>query len=218
MLERAKRVACAVEAGAVLFVGLVALTTSGCGPSEFSLKAIQPAPPSLMVAKKSPRVAFLVIDDAKVPDRVSVLVGGKDRGGKLIDFKEFVRRDLQRAFSNYFADVKVVAANEPLPKEPCVAIDVKVDRVEVVAIQGIGHAVMTWGMGIRPSEAEDYLFSFAGQSAGDVANEPVFVFRSMLEAAITDMLKGYTDKQVHQKILELSVPPAAPAAVPSTPT
>jgi hypothetical protein len=208
---------------------LLLLCLAGCagGPATFSLVAIEPTPPSLLVARVSPRTAVLVVDAGRVPDEIPVLVGGENRGGSLVDFHEFVRRDLRRVFLNYFQDVQVVAAGDPTPPEPHIVIDVKVDRVEVLVTQrtqdGIltrssGYASMTWGLAIRASEAPDYLYSYAGENPGAPADDPSFVFRSMLESAIAAMLKGYTDKEIQKTILDLPAPAPVPAAAPGTST
>jgi hypothetical protein len=66
-----------------------------------------------MVAHKSPRTAFIVLDPSKLPDVMPVSVDGQDRGGRLIDVHAFVTRDLVRAFSTYFDKVEVIAPGAP---------------------------------------------------------------------------------------------------------
>jgi hypothetical protein len=168
-----------------------------------------------MVAKRSPLTAYLVLDPAKVPTELPVLVDNAERGGKLQDVQAFVERDLAKVFGNYFEKVEVVAPGQPLPSTPHAVIDVKVERVEV-RVSGTsggisrGYAAMTWGLGLRLSEGSEYLYSFAGESSGAPTGDVGVVFRSMFEAGITDMLKGYTDKDIHAKVL--SLPSPAPTA------
>jgi hypothetical protein len=175
-------------------------------------------PPSLMIAKKSSRTLYIVVDSVKVPPSMPVLVGGQDRGGKLVDVPQFVARDLKQAMLTYFNDVQVVSAGTPFGAAPYAVADVRLDRVEVLVtgrrtsgmvVTSAGSAALSWGFGLRVGEADEYLYSFAGESAGMPGEEPNFVFRSMFESAITDLLKGYSDKGIHQKILEQQ--PAAPA-------
>ena len=141
-----------------------------------------------------------------------------DRGGKLVDVAQFVVRDLKQAMLTYFNDVQVVSVGAPMSTEPHAVADVRLDRVEVLVtgrrtsgmvVTSAGSSALSWGFGLRLSEADEYLYSFAGESAGMPGEEPSFVFRSMFESAITDLLKGYTDKGVHQKVLEQQ--PAAPS-------
>lgn len=196
---------------------MVLATFGGCVTSRsathFSVNTLQLAPPSLMVAKKSPRTAVLVLDTAKVPAELAVLVDGEDRGGRITDVHAFVQRDLVRVFKNYFEDVQVLTPDQPLPSSPHAVIDVKIDRVEVrvtqtradgIVTRSAGYAAMTWGLALRLSEASEYLYSFAGQSAGAPGGEPPVVLRSMFEAGISDMLSGYTEKKVHAAVLSES--------------
>ncbi len=197
------------------------LAASSCGPSRLSVRELAVAPPSLLTAKKNPRTLYLVLDPAKVPAEVPVLVGGVDRGGKLMDVTEFVTRDLKKAFKAFFTNVRVVPPNG-VGGEPSVVADVKLDRVEVLVggsrPNGIltmytGAAAVTWAFALRPSEASDYLFSFAGESVGSPGESPELVFRSMFESAIAGLLKGYTEEHVNEQLLVLPGPPApAPAS------
>ena len=199
---------------------LVALAVSGCATSRLSVGSMAVSPPSLMVAKKSPRTLLIVVDPARVPAEVPVLVGGEDRGGRLTEVQQFVTRDLKKAFSTYFDQVVVAAPGQAVPPGPHAIADVKLERVEVVQTarrsSGVmtytaGAAAMTWGLGLRLSESDEYLYSFAGESVGTPSESPDFVFRTMFESAITDLLKGYTDKGVHARLLEAPAPEHSPS-------
>jgi hypothetical protein len=54
---------------------------------------------------------------------------------------------------------------------------------------------------MRPVESNDYLYSFAGASAGTSSDQVKVVFRTMFEVAIGELMKGYTDKQIHAAVL-----------------
>ncbi len=192
------------------------VASSGCalvsGPSQLSVEQLAPTPPSLMIAKRSPRTAYLVLDPARVPAELPVLVAGQDRGGKLVSVQSFVERDLRRVLNNYFAQVEVVAPGAVPANKPHVVVDVKLERVEVlqtsrrqdgIVTHTAGAAMLTWGLGMRASDEDEYLFSFAGESVGVPNEDPNFVFRSMLEAALSQLLKGYTEKKVHQRVMGL---------------
>lgn len=206
-----------VMLAAVVCVGLACAVA----PSKFSLREVNVAAPSLMIAHKSPRTAYLVLDPAKVPNVLPVLVDNQDRGGRLEDVQAFVTRDLAKVFGNYFQKVEVVAPGQPIPQDDSAAVvDVKIDRVEVRVMQtsqGVssGYAALTWGLGLRLSEGNDYLYSFAGESHSTPTSDVSVAFRSMFEAAITDMLAGYTDKKVHEAVLAAS-PGSRPTAIPAS--
>ncbi len=199
---------------------LAGVVLNGCAGARASLSVSSMAltPPSLMVAKKSPRTLVLVVDPDRVPAEIAVLVGGVDRGGRITDVQQFVTRDLKKALATYFDQVLVAAPGQPAPAGPHAVADVKLDRVEVIqtarrssgmVTYTAGAAALTWGLGLRLSESDEFIYSFAGESVGVPSESPDFVFRSMFESAITDMLKGYTDKGVHAQVLQAPAPPPA---------
>jgi hypothetical protein len=212
-----------------LAVAVVILAAAGCGHRAaangkaakadehvLSIRTVDPVAPSLMIARRSPRTALIVIDGTRYPD-VLPIVGTQ---AKLSDLHEFARRDLARALGNYFDSVRVVDASEPRPAEPHVVVDLKLDRINFVRTgvsqTGVmtytsGTYVLTWALALRASEQDDYLFSFAGEAAGNPELEPALVVRSMLENAVSGLLESLTEKKVHEQVLALPSPKSAPA-------
>ena len=203
---------------------VVVLLLCGCMSSfheSMSLSDFIPAAPTLLNSQISPRTAVLVVDPQRVPESFPILVDGKDLGWELMEMQLFVRRDLQKVFRNYFREVIVVDHGSAMPEQPHVVIDIKIDRIEERVTQRIrtsnmisntGYIAMTWSLAIRPSESGEYLYSFAGESGGTQGTDAALLYRSMLESAITGMLKGYTDKGIQEKIMQLPPPGAIPAA------
>lgn len=192
-----------------LFLSLIVLAVfAGC-QFQVSLKDVQLVSPSLMVAKKVDRVAFIVIDDSRVPNEITVNID--NIGYKLLDFQEFVRRDLKNAFAPFFTEVRVVSSADPIPAGSGVVIDVKIDRLEYVTALNVGRGVMTWSLALRPSEWDEYLYSFAAASSTEFFRPSGLdqMCRVTLEAAINDMLKGYVDKGIQQKLVELDTKPTS---------
>ncbi|WP_434385460.1 hypothetical protein [Melittangium boletus] len=188
------------------FLGAMLLVTAlGCGPSRYSVSALAVSPLSLMVSTKSDRTLYVVLDPAKVPTEMTVLVNDRDRGVKLTEVQEFVSRDLKKAFSTYFDDVQVVSPDQSrAQKKPHVVVDVKIERVEVTILGGgLGSAALNWGMGMRASESKDYLYAFAGESTSTSTFNLDQLFRAMFEKAIGEMLQAYSDKKVHEEVLSL---------------
>jgi hypothetical protein len=201
---------------------LLAGTAAGCGPvppSQLSLTSMSIAPPPQMVARVSSRTAYIVLDPAKVPGQLTVFVDGVDRGGRLTDVQTFVTRDLQRALSAYFERVEVISPGQPTGNMPSAIVDVKIDRVDAIISQTSiqeapgfhlgdgrqevagGSAVLTWGLGIRLSEAPDYAFSFSDGSASVPSDDPRVAYRSMFERAIAKMLNRYNEQHTQELIL-----------------
>ena len=101
--------------------------------------------------------------------------------------------------AEHFARVEVVAPGQPMPEEPHVVGDVKVDRVQLNNVPA-GNLVYTiielsWAFALRPSEAPEYLFSFAGQAASTPAY-PTFEAgcAQMVESAIAGFLAKWTEE------------------------
>lgn len=185
---------------AALFAGLIALTTAACGSvyrQSYSLTNAQPKPPSLLVAKKIQRPLYLVLDPARVKDAWEM----KGDGGKFMleEFQAFVRRDLKNAMQAYFERVEVVKAGDAIPPGPHVIGDVKVDKVALhdLTTGRLTYTAieMTWSFALRPSESQEYAFSFGG-TATSSDSYPTFEVgcAQMVESAIGGMLSKWTDK------------------------
>jgi hypothetical protein len=194
-----------MNANAALLLGLLALTTTACGASgasgvykqSYSLTNAQAKPASLLVAKKIPRTLYLVLDPARVKD--SWEMHGDGGHFALKEFQAFVRRDLKDAMQTYFERVEVVKAGDPIPAGPHVIGDVKVDKVALHDLN-TGRLTytaieMTWSFAMRPSESQDYAFSFGG-TATSSESYPTFEVgcAQMIESAIGGMLTKWTEK------------------------
>ncbi len=188
-------------------VALVAL--AGCMPmAPVYVSHLTVAPPTLMVAKKAPAPLYIVLDPAKVPDKV-VIAGGELKPVDVFELHTFVRRDLKRAMEAFFHKVEVVGPEFAPPPRAWVA-DVRVDNLALavnkaadpsaryVAAQIFGQ--MTWAFALRRVEADEYAYSFAGTSVGtysmaNVADTPR-AFASAFEVAVASMVRGFVDKGV----------------------
>lgn len=198
---------------------LFAITPSFCGCAQknynksihgtkggFSFSNTAPTPPSLLVAKKEAQPLYIVLDSAKVPESWDISTGACETGSagcetfKILDTQTFVQRDLQRAMKNYYNDVLVVGPSEILPETPHFVADVKVDKIalrEVSAGQMTYSIIeMSWAFALRPSDQDDYSYSFAGVAT---SKETYRTFEKgceqMIENAVASMLKHWHDLQ-----------------------
>ena len=218
------------DLGRLVVGGALALALAGCLGSHYrptySMADVQAKPASLLVARKIPRTLVLVVDPARVPDAVALheSTSFDPQGGEhfqLLEFRRFVSRDLRDALASYFDKVDVVPSGTPMPSEPHVVGDVKIDRVQLHSVPagGLTYTIieMTWGLGLRPSEAADYAFSFAGEGKSS-ESYPTFEagMAQLVESAILGLNKGLTEKgglEALQKALaapEAAKEPAAP--------
>lgn len=219
----------------ILTAGTLALLLSvtGCFGSHYrpsySMANVSAKPASLMVAQKIQRPLYLVIDPARVPDSFGLQEASSfnPKDGpktKLEEFQRFVSRDLKEAMGNYFSRVEVVTAGSPLPSEPHVIGDVKVDRVQLhsTPVGGLVYTVieMTWGMGLRPSESKEYAFTFAGEGKSS-ESYPTFEVgvAQLIESAILGFNKSLVEKGGLDALKQVSeaavVKPAVTAPVPA---
>ena len=145
---------------------------------------------------------------ADAPDGPVAVEGGDAVAGSgheralfsLFDVQTFVTRDLKLAMETYFSQVTVVPAGTELPATPHVVADVKIDDLRLAALNrgGLTYQLieMTWSFALRPNEAADYTYSFAGASQSN-DSYPTFEagVASLEENALTAMLKKWVEAQ-----------------------
>ena len=194
---------------------LFASITAGCATGNYtrsvygtvggySMRNVHPTPPSLMVAHKIERPLYIVLDASKVKDTWPLSTASCATGSpgcehfNLIDFHEFIKRDLRNTMGNYFSRVEVVDSPAALPKTPHVVADVKVDDIRLNALVrgALTYQLieMTWGFAMRGSDQQEYAYSFAGTAA---SNDSYPTFEAgcaqLVENAIPAMLKKWTE-------------------------
>lgn len=186
----------------------------------YSLANSKPKPPSVMVARKIERPLYIVVDAAKLKDSwpMETAACATDSMGcerfNLLDVQQLARRDLKNLMGQYFSKVEIVASAAALPPTPHIVADVKVDDIRLNGlVRGrLTYQLieMTWGFAMRPSEAQDYAFTFGG-TASSADSYPTFEAgcATLVENALAAMLKSWVEGQGVEKFLSL---PAAPAA------
>ena len=170
------------------------------------VQALSPAPPTILVAKKLSRPLFIVLDPANVKAEYEA-----PRIEKISNMQTFVTRDLVKVMSEYFSEVKVVPSASAVPQgDPVVAV-VKVDafKQESVILSGTSYTVlvMTWSFALKTSNADDYLFSFAG-IAKSKPSEPSWeaAVTAMLENALTGLLDAWAQSGTTEKLRSSATP------------
>lgn len=194
--------------GLLAVVLIFGLACALSGPSEVSVAELDPDPPNLMIQQTSELPIYLILDSEDVPSKKSVLVDGESRGGTLTDVDQFVRRDLKNFFDNYYDNVHVVDDQQIDESGPYLTVHTQVQRIEVQPTGSDGNVsygagVLTWGLAIGYSESDEYLFSITGDSTGSPTANHERVFRSMFEAAVSDLGSSYSDNDIHEVILQL---------------
>jgi hypothetical protein len=137
----------------LIFTALLAIAAAGCAPPatipDYTLDQITPAPAVPLVPQPSHRIAYVVLDPAKVPanltlevmnEPVMLSVTTTDPKANVPIVKsepmvvhgatDFVTRDLVHALGAYFDDVRVVAPGQPI-SGPAVIVDVRLDHLNI---------------------------------------------------------------------------------------
>lgn len=172
-----------------------------------SLNDVTASPMSLMVAKKIDLPLVIVLDPAKVPASWPL-----HKKYAVADWSTFVSRDLKKSMENYFSTVTVLAPGAPMPDGPHLMADVKIDRVQLRPIDmgGLTYNVMEmqWGFALRASDADSYLFSFAGTANSKETYASAIVgLGQLIESALGGLLQAWTEKDVPALIRD-GAPPA----------
>ena len=175
------------------------------GTAGYSMKNVHATPASLMVAQKVARPLYIVLDPARIKDTWQLQTSDCEVSGpgcehfQLTDFHEFVRRDLKQAMLAYFSRVEVVGSSSEIPPGAHVVGDVKVDAIKLRSVvTGIFTHVfiqMIWGFALRPGEATEYAYSYAGTAE---SNDSYPTFEAgcgqLVENAIPAMLKKWVEE------------------------
>jgi hypothetical protein len=174
----------------------LSFTLVGCAvTADLSRNTVRP--PTLMVARPSPRTLYIVMTTDNVPDAFPV----RNSPHSVISFRSFFGETLQRAMRPYFAAVEVVSAPPVAAVGTAVIADVRVDGVEARDLP-VGQLIYTtlhlqWAFAIRPAEASEYAFTFAGEGVSDHAYRTLGEgFEQMTLSAIQGLMEGWTENDV----------------------
>ncbi len=176
-------------------IHLLLLLATGCAvTADLSRNAVNP--PTLMVANALPRPLYLVVAPESVPDAFQI----RNWGHSVLSFRAFYGEALRRTLRPYFNDVMIVT-ERPSGSEPCYIADVRVDGVEAHHLP-VGDLIYTeirvqWAFAIRPSEASEYTFTFAGNGVSERAFQTVGEgFEQMTLSAMQGFMQRWTEEQV----------------------
>lgn len=179
-------------AGIVMALALL----PGCAvTADLSRNTVRP--PTLMVAMPIPRTLYVVMTPENVPDAFAI----RNSPHSVVSFRTFLGETLQRTMRPYFADVQVVASAPVAALGTAVIADVRVDGVEARDLP-VGRLTYTtlilqWAFAIRPAEASEYVFSFAGEGVSDQAYATLGEgFEQMMLSAVNGLMESWTENDV----------------------
>mgnify|MGYP004398298105 FL=1 len=196
---------------------LLAGCLGGAASRQADLTGRSVAAPTMMVARPLPRTLYIVLDPMRVPDRVHV----RQSQYSAIEFRTFFKRSLRTALAPYFQRILVVDSPPLDEPDPHFVADVRLDGIEMRPHGRLGYAQdvlqMQWGFAIRPSEADDYLFSFTGTGVSETEYSQLELgFQQMMLSALTGLVSKWTEGDVFQHLIDATGGNAAPTPAPST--
>lgn len=188
---------------------------AGCGGvPHHDLSGRSAAGPTFMVNRRIPRKLHLVMDPATVPDTIAIRQSGRMATG----FRGFLTRSLRATLGPYFNGIAVEESAPPPSSEPHVVADVRIDAVESLpGPNGRGVLRVRWAFAIRPSEQEEYVFSFVGEGTSEPINDEQMerALQQMFQSALEGLVSKWAEGDVFQ---ELSSFVEAAEAEPEPPT
>lgn len=196
----------------LIFLALVGL---GCGTGSYTAQLGEQAVTTTSMPVSSPlgRPLVLVVSPAAVPSDVQI----ENSRHALAGFNAFVGKSLSQAVAPYFSSVLVVASAEEAPADPHYVADVKLTRVVAKPLSAGGLTyttlVMEWSLGLRPSEATDYVFSLVAESPSDMQYRTLDDgAKQMMKAAINGFQTQWSEKDVFNHLRQFEAAAAQPAA------
>lgn len=189
---------------------LLAVALVGCAmePVHTARLTIQPTLP--MVARKISRPLYIVLDPALVPDSY-VIPEQTNKEIRILEIREFVRRDLRSGLAVLFDRVVVVAPGVPFPEGALVA-HVRVQKFSAdvdMATTGNQTAArvygqMGWSIGIRGSTAIDFAFSHTENVQGSFplthVSQTAEMMTSTYQLAIEHVLAKLAEPEIVAKL------------------
>lgn len=198
-------------AAACSAIALVALLPGCAVTADLTRNSVRP--PTLMVATPIPRTLYIVM----TPDNVADAFPIRNSAHRVVSFRSFFGDALRRTMQPYFTAVEVVSAAPASPPGSAVIADVRVDGVEARDLP-VGNLVYTalhlqWAFAIRPAEASEYAFTFAGDGVSERAYGSLGEgFEQMTLSAIQGLMEGWTENDVFDLLRGAAAPAGSTAA------
>jgi hypothetical protein len=218
-------------------VALLALVLAACALQPVYTSHLYVRPTLPMVASKIERPLYIVLDPAQVPDHYTI-PAGTIKELEIYEIHDFVRRDLRGTLALYFAHVKVVPPNAPIPDDALVAqVQIQGFAMDSEGAESYGYAVgakgvmpvysssvsahgrMDWAFAIRAPGERDYAFSFSERSYSTTALVTSYdspqVMASTYSAALDHLLAALDQPEVLARLDQQRASP--PAQMPNDP-
>ncbi|MBK9031060.1 MAG: hypothetical protein IPL61_06950 [Myxococcales bacterium] len=191
---------------------VVALMLAACAMKPVNTRALHIEPTLPLVATKIPRPLYVVLDPTQVPDEYTI-PARTTKEIRILEIREFVRRDLRDALSSMFAAVTVVGLDDVAPPDAMIAqvqiqrFAAEIDQVtsgDVIA--GRVYGQMGWSFAIRKIDEPEFRFSYAETVTGTFPLVRVDQTAEMMEStyriALEQLMARLSDREVMARLSE----------------
>ncbi|MCB9558222.1 MAG: hypothetical protein H6707_19050 [Deltaproteobacteria bacterium] len=201
--------------GALIAVSISGGCAVGFGAYTAKLRGQSVRTTAPLVARRVARKLVIVVDAQRLPDAFQIT----NIRHSVTGFRPFMQDSLKNTLSSYFDNIVFVEKGAAMPSEPHLVAELQMNGVE-----GYNHVAgrltytilkMQWAFAVRPSEAEEYLFSFAGVAASQPSYRTLDEgCQQMMQSAMHGLLSSWTKKKVHGQLRALDQQPTMPTKVP----
>jgi hypothetical protein len=189
---------------------VLALALAACAMEPVHTARLQIQPTLPMVARKIARPLYIVLDPTLVPDSY-VIPEQTSKEIRILEIREFVRRDLRTGLAVLFDRVVVVAPGAPFPAGALVAhvriqkfsadVDMMTNGSQTAARV---YGQMGWSIGIRGSVATDFAFSHTENVQGRFplthVSQTAEMMTSTYQLAIENVLTKLAEPEMVAKL------------------
>ncbi len=201
----------------LLALCFVSLLAGGCGPTLVKASTFDKVTVDLpMVARKRTMPLVIVLTRESIPDTIEVK---DDDGGTtrviLKELRGWLGAQMKEAFAQLYDDVSVVEKASEVPPRRNVQIHVLLKRVTFDHTKGgfgniiASQAKVTWSIGLRLSDEQEYFFSMNNTIGGDLTD-----FQPAIKTAFASAIKSFAADYVNNKLDQHEAPAAVKPAEP----
>lgn len=159
-------------------------------------------PQTMMVATPLSVPLYIVVKDAQFPKEIKI----EDSKHSVANFQPFFEKSLTKMFTPYFKSVTLVKDTQSIPTHINYyhgEVEFKGFKSSNMVAGGMTYSILSMPMSfaLRPSGAEDYLFSYTGIGKSELSYNTLDLgIKQTTESAINGLLSGWTEKKVHQTL------------------
>lgn len=199
---------------ALAALGLLVSLATGCASTMKPVFVNQLNVPfnAPMVATKSSTPFYIVAEPSDIPNDMKTSEGVV-KPVEIHEVRTFVTRDVKRMFEAFYSNVTVVESEAKLPAEPGVIAKIRVTAIDTKADMAMGSGgafagrvfgVIDWSVGVRPTSAKDFAYTYTAKVVGTFSltnvDQADQMIRNTFEEALMSFTKDWVEKGIPAKL------------------